>query len=82
MPGRLRIEPASVVASAFKPSDVGKALILRLYNPSNSPQSARLTWTTPVRHTWLSSAEEEQGAPAPEAISVPKLGTVTLRVEQ
>jgi hypothetical protein len=31
---------------------------------------------------WLSSAEEEQGAPAPSAIDVPGLGTVTLRIDQ
>ena len=81
-PGRLRIEPSTVVASAFKPSDDGQALVLRLYNPSGQAQTARLEWSHPVRHVWLSSAEEEQGPAAPAEIAVPSLGTVTLRVDQ
>jgi len=81
-PGRLRIEPSTVVASAFKPSDDGQALVLRLYTPSGQAQTARLEWSHPVRHVWLSSAEEEQGPAAPAEIAVPSLGTVTLRVDQ
>ena len=77
----LSIAPSGVVATAFKPSDDGKALIVRLYNPTGSPQSAHLNWSRPVRHTWLSSACEEPGQEVPAAILVPKLGLVTLRVE-
>lgn len=80
--GRLQIEPPGVVATAFKPSDDGKALIVRLYNPTSEPQTAHLNWSRPVKHTWLSSAEEEQGAEAPEGIVVPQSGMVTLRVDQ
>lgn len=79
---QLSIKPASVVATAFKPSDDGKALIVRLYNPTGKAQTARLKWNQPVRHTWLSSAGEEQGPAAPATISVPPLGSVTLRVDQ
>jgi hypothetical protein len=82
MAGRLRIEPSAIVASAFKPSNDGEALILRLYNPTSQAQTAHLDWSPPVRRVWLSSAEEEQGAPAPSAIDVPGLGTVTLRIDQ
>lgn len=78
----LNIEPSGVVATAFKPSDDGKALIVRLFNPIGSPQVARLNWNCPVRHIWLSSACEEQGEEAPPTISVPPLGIVTLRVDQ
>ena len=81
-PARLRIEPPSVIATAFKPSDDGKALIVRLFNPTDQPQSARLNWSQPVRHTWLSSAREEQDQEAPATIPVASLDTVTLRVEQ
>jgi hypothetical protein len=80
-PGRLRIDPSSVVASAFKPSDDGQALILRLYNPTSQAQTARLNWSHPVSQVWLSSAEEEQGTAAPADLAVPGLGTVTLRIE-
>jgi alpha-mannosidase len=80
-PGMLRIEPSTVLASAFKPSDDGQALILRLYNPTAQAQTARLNWSRPVSHVWLSSAEEEQGTAAPADLAVPGLGTVTLRIE-
>ncbi len=80
-PSRLQIEPASVMATACKPSDDGKALIVRLYNPTGEPQTARLHWTQPVRQTWLSSGREEQGARAPESIPLAKFELVTLRVD-
>ena len=78
----LNIEPASIVTTAFKPSDDRKALVVRLYNPTDTTQHARLKWNRPVRHVWLSSACEEQGAEAPATIAVPKLGMVTLRVDE
>jgi alpha-mannosidase len=79
---QLRIEPAAVMATAFKPSDDGNSLIARLFNPTGQAQTAKLTWARPVRHVWLSSAEEQQGAAAPAGISIPSLGTATLRVDQ
>ena len=79
---RLSLEPAHVLATAFKPSDDGKALIVRLFNPTSQPQTTRLKWSRPVRETLLSNAREDSGPKAPEAIALPKLGMVTLRVEQ
>jgi alpha-mannosidase len=78
---RLTIEPPSVVATAFKPSDDGKALIVRLFNPTSQAQTARLNWSQPVGQTWLSSAREEQGQKAPATIPLAKFGMTTLRVE-
>lgn len=92
LPAQLRVEPPSVIVTAFKPSDDGKALIVRLFNPSAQTQMARLNWNRlaapersgggPVRHVWLASIGEEQGPKAPTRIPVPSLGMVTLRVEQ
>jgi alpha-mannosidase len=79
---RFTLEPASVIATAFKPSDDGQALIVRLYNPTDQPQTARLRWHQPVRQAWLSSAREEQGRKAPESIPLARFGLATLRVEQ
>jgi alpha-mannosidase len=79
-PGRSATD-AGVVATAFKPSDDGRALILRLFNPTGRPQPARVDWNPPVHHVWLSSAREETGPAAPAVISVPALGMVTVRVE-
>lgn len=78
----LTLEPPGVVTTAFKPSDDGQALIVRLFNPTGSPQVAHLNWRRPVRHVWLSSAGEAPGSAAPAAIPVPSLGMVTLRVDQ
>lgn len=78
---RLTIEPPSVIATAFKPSDDGTALILRLYNPTSQPVAAHLTWHQQVRHVWLSNGREEQGAEMPADIPVAGLDLVTLRVE-
>ena len=78
---RLQIESPAIVASAFKPSDDGRAIIVRLFNPTGEEQTTRLIWGQPVGHVRLSSACEESGADAPEKISVPALGTVTVRVE-
>jgi alpha-mannosidase len=79
---RLSLDPDTVILTAFKPSDDGKALIIRLWNPTDHPQTARLNWKQPVQHVWLSSAREEQGAAAPESISLAKFDLATLRVEQ
>ena len=77
----LSIKPPGVIVTAFKPSDDGKALIVRLFNPTSRPQKAQLIWNRPVRQVWLSSAREEQGEKAPPAIPVASLDIVTLRVE-
>ena len=78
---RLNIEPAAVIATAFKPADDGEALIVRLFNPTDQPQAARLHWSQPVHQTRLSSASEGQGEIAPDAVTLPKFGMVTLRVK-
>jgi alpha-mannosidase len=82
MPAQLRVEPSGVIASALKPSDDGKALIIRLFNPTSEPQTAQLAWGRPVSHVWMSNANEERGPSAPPAIPVPSLGMVTLRMDQ
>jgi hypothetical protein len=77
-----RIEPESVLVSSLKPSDDGKAWIIRLYNAADAPARATITWNTPRPETVsLSSPFEEKGPVAPAPIDVPALGIVTLRAE-
>jgi alpha-mannosidase len=79
---RLKIEPAEVFAGALKPSDDGKALIVRLYGASGKDAVARLTWSQPApKVVWLSDASELPVKPAAESIEVPAWGIVTLRAE-
>jgi hypothetical protein len=89
---RLRIEPADVIATALKPSDDGKALILRLWAAGDKPANADVTWFAPIPKTvWLSDASEHpaywgevrERALSPEhtTIEIPAYGIVTLRAE-
>ncbi|MEI8376439.1 MAG: glycosyl hydrolase-related protein [Planctomycetota bacterium] len=79
---RLRVEPAGVLVSALKPSDDGKAIIVRLHGASGKDAVAKLTWSQPVPKTvWLSDASEQPLTTATETIEVPAWGIVTLRAE-
>jgi hypothetical protein len=79
---RLRVEPAGVLVSALKPSDDGKAIIVRLYGASGKDAMAKLAWSKPEpKAVWLSDASEQPLASAPESIEVPAWGIVTLRAE-
>jgi hypothetical protein len=79
---RLRVEPADVLVSALKPSDDGKAMIVRLWGASGKTRQARLTWSDPQpRSVTISNAGEQPGAPAGDAVEVPGWGYVTLRAE-
>jgi alpha-mannosidase len=44
LPSQLEISNPAIVLSAFKLSEDGKGIIVRMYNPSNKPQSAKITW--------------------------------------
>jgi hypothetical protein len=77
----LRIEPAGVIATAFKPSDDGKALIVRLFGASEKAQTAQLTWATTPKQVWFSDASEQPLKQAAAQVEVPAWGLVTLRAE-
>ena len=79
---RLRVEPPEVLVAALKPSDDGRAVIVRLYGASGKTCRARLTWSDPQpRSVTLSDAAERPGASAGDAIEVPGWGLVTVRAD-
>jgi len=79
---RLRVEPAGVLVAALKPSDDGKAIIVRLYGATGKDAVAKLAWSTPApKAVWLSDASEQPLQSAAEAVEVPAWGMVTLRAE-
>ena len=79
---RLRVEPSTVQVSAFKPSDDGKALIVRLFGASNQSRSARIEWgALQPRAVFLSDTSEKPGVAAGQSIVVPSRGLVTVRAE-
>lgn len=81
VPSRLRIEPAGVIATAFKPSDDGKGLIVRLFGASGKAEQAKLVWATTPKRVSLSDGSELLLSPVADVVSVPAWGVVTLRAE-
>jgi hypothetical protein len=77
----LKVEPASVIVTAFKPSEDAKARIVRLFNAGERSAKARLIWTKPAPKTvWLSNLAEEQVSRLTGSIKMVPYEIVTLRV--
>ncbi len=80
---RLRVEPAGVLVTGFKPSDDGQGWIVRLFGASDRVQRARLSWADPApRALWLSDTSEKPLTRVTGAITVPVNGLVTVRAER
>jgi alpha-mannosidase len=79
---RLRIDNSAVVVSALKPSDDGKAWIIRLFNASEQAGKATLTWAAPApKAMFLSDIAERPLSAITGPIDVPPYGMVTVRAE-
>jgi alpha-mannosidase len=77
----LSVEPACVIVTAFKPSEDGKAWIVRLFNTADQPEKAGLVWEEPAPETvWLSNFAEEQVSKVTEPVNMAGYEIVTLRV--
>ena len=77
----LRIEPADVLAVALKPSDDGKARVVRLFGASGEERKATLRWSAPPQNVWRSDLSEKPIEPLTGEITVAGWDLVTLRVE-
>jgi len=78
----LSIEPAGVIVTGFKPSDDGKAVIVRLFGSSGKDCNANLNWAEPMpANVYLSDTSEKPLEKAGRNIKVPAWGLVTIRVE-
>ena len=79
----LKIEPASALLTELKPSDDGKAWIVRLFAASDEDVSAHLTWSSKnIGQTFLSNLAEEPLRPVSGDVSIAGWDLVTLRVER
>ena len=79
---RLRIDTRGVMVSAFKPSDDGKALIVRLFGASGPTDHISLNWSSPApTKVALSDNSERAGTLVGNNVEVPAFGIVTLRAE-
>jgi hypothetical protein len=77
------VDPPAVVVSSLKPSDDGKALMVRLYNAGGRPEAVSIGWNAfrPSRVA-ESSVAEERGITVGTSLSIPAFGIVTLRCER
>jgi alpha-mannosidase len=79
---RLTLSSPDVLVTALKPSDDGKAIIVRLWNAGGRDAQTRVDWSAPApKSVWLSNTSEKQLARVRGAVSVPAWGVVTLRAE-
>jgi alpha-mannosidase len=77
----LTVEPAGVIVTAFKPADVGKAWIVRLFNASGRPAKVRIIWAKPApKNVWLSNLAEEKVAEITGPVEMAAYEILTLRV--
>ena len=77
----VRIEPAGVIVTALKPSEDGKAWIIRLFGASGQDQVARLVWSQPTSVSYT-DVDEQPGQKAPEQVPVPAWSLVSVRAER
>jgi alpha-mannosidase len=77
----LRIEPADVLIQELKPSDDGKAWIVRLFNASDAPVDVRLTWSAraKVRSSSRSNLAEQPLMELPDVFPMAAGELATLR---
>lgn len=79
---RLSLSSDKVLVMAFKPSDDGKAWIVRLFGASGKAEKVKLAWSKPApKQMWLSDTSEQPREKAGAAVEVPGWGIVTLRAE-
>jgi alpha-mannosidase len=79
----LSVEPSGVIVTGFKPSDDGKAVIVRLFGASGKDCKVKLNWAEPrQRIVYHSDTSEKPLEKAGKDIEVPAWGIVTLRAER
>jgi hypothetical protein len=79
---RLRLSNQAVAVTAFKPSEDGKAWIVRLFGVSDKDQQTALRWAQPEPKTvWLSDASEQPLRAVAGPVEVPTGTIVTLRAD-
>ena len=79
---RIHLSNPKVMVTALKPSEDGKALIVRLFGGSGKSERVTLSWADPApKSFWTSDASERALKRVSGAIEVPAYTIVTLRAE-
>ena len=83
LPSRLTVSNPDILVTAFKPSDDGKAWIVRLFNSGTVKRSTRLAWADPKPASlWLSDTSEKPQSSLRGSVTLPPQGLVTIRAEK
>ncbi len=78
----VEISDGPILITSLKPSNDGKALIVRLFNTGDQPASATLKWDrVSPRSVSVSGLLEQPGAPAGNAVELSAYEVQTLRAE-
>ena len=79
----LRVEPEDVLVTALKPSDDGKAWIVRLFGASGQDRRAKLIFSSPEpKNTWMSDLSEKPGIRSEGLVTVHAWELVTIRADR
>jgi alpha-mannosidase len=72
---RLRLSSPDVLVTALKPSDDGKAIIVRLWGGAGHDAQTQILWSDPApRSMWLSNTSEKPMTRVAGSITIPGLG--------
>ena len=78
----LSVAGDGVIVSSLKPSEDGRALMVRLFNSGTQKAQASIQWREPApARVTISSPCEEIGAEVTGPVALPALGIATLRAE-
>jgi alpha-mannosidase len=79
---RVTVDNPGVLITSLKPSEDGKAVMVRLFAASGKDERAKLTWSAPAPATvTVSDIREQAGEMTDGTINLPAWGVVTLRAE-
>jgi alpha-mannosidase len=79
---RLAIASPEVIVTGMKPSDDGRAIIVRLWNAGNKDVATRVEWSAPApRRVTVSDTSEQPSREVGREITLPAWSTLTLRAE-
>jgi len=79
IPSALRVDPPDVMVTVYKPSDDGKARIVRLFNGSDQPKIATLTWGKRPKAIYMSELDEKPGKTVNGPLTLAPYEIMTLR---
>jgi alpha-mannosidase len=78
----VRVEPDDVLVTTLKPSDDGRAWIIRLFGASGHDREAKLLWALPQPpRMWTSDVTESPITPAGNPVPVHAWDLVTIRAD-